>query len=47
MHPVEAAALLERGGCPGHVIAAAVLHDVLDDTDVQRTRLEGALFEGS
>jgi hypothetical protein len=41
MHPVEVASLLERGGYPDHVVAAAVLHDVLEDTDVERTELEG------
>lgn len=41
MHAVEVAPLLERGGYPDHVVAAAVLHDVLEDTDVERTELEG------
>ena len=39
MHPVEVAALLEREGYPDHVVAAAVLHDVLEDTDTQRPEL--------
>ena len=39
MHPVEVASLLEREGCPDHVVAAAVLHDVLEDTDTQRSEL--------
>jgi hypothetical protein len=41
MHPVEVASLLERAGYPDHVVAAAVLHDVLEATDVERTELEG------
>ncbi len=39
-HPLEVAALLERSGYPDHVVAAAVLHDVLEDTDVEGTELE-------
>jgi (p)ppGpp synthase/HD superfamily hydrolase len=39
-HPVEVASLLERDGYPDHVIAAAVLHDVLEDTDARRTELD-------
>jgi (p)ppGpp synthase/HD superfamily hydrolase len=39
LHPVEVAALLDRS-YPDHVVAAAVLHDVLEDTDVARTELE-------
>lgn len=39
VHPLEVASLLERSGCPDHVIAAAVLHDVLEDTDAQREEL--------
>jgi len=40
LHPIEAASLLERSHYPDHVVAAAVLHDVLEDTDVQRSQLE-------
>jgi (p)ppGpp synthase/HD superfamily hydrolase len=40
MHPSEVASLLAREGCPDHVVAAAVLHDVLEDTDVERGELE-------
>jgi (p)ppGpp synthase/HD superfamily hydrolase len=40
LHPIEVAALLERSGYPDHVVAAAVLHDVLEDTDTERTDLE-------
>jgi (p)ppGpp synthase/HD superfamily hydrolase len=39
-HPVEVAALLGRSGYPDYVVAAAVLHDVLEDTDAQRPDLE-------
>jgi (p)ppGpp synthase/HD superfamily hydrolase len=39
-HPLEVAALLERSHCPDHVVAAAVLHDVLEHTDAQRSELE-------
>jgi (p)ppGpp synthase/HD superfamily hydrolase len=41
MHPAEVASLLERAGYPDPVVAAAVLHDVLEETDVRRTELEG------
>ena len=40
MHPLEVASYLERAGYPDHVVAAAVLHDVLEDTDVHRGELE-------
>ncbi len=40
MHPLEVASYIERGGYPDHVVAAAVLHDVLEDTDVDRSELE-------
>lgn len=40
VHPVEVAASLAREGCPDHVVAAAVLHDVLEDTDAGRSELE-------
>lgn len=39
LHPLEVAAMLERSGYPDHVIAAAVLHDVLEDTDAERSDL--------
>ncbi len=39
-HPLEAAGLLERAGWPDHVVAAAILHDVLEDTDVEPAELE-------
>jgi (p)ppGpp synthase/HD superfamily hydrolase len=40
LHPIEVAALLERSGCPDYVVAAAILHDVLEDTDAERADLE-------
>lgn len=40
MHPVEVAALLARLGYRDDVVAAAVLHDVLEDTDAQRADLQ-------
>jgi (p)ppGpp synthase/HD superfamily hydrolase len=40
LHPVEVAALLERSHYPDHVVAAGVLHDVLEDTDAERSDLE-------
>jgi (p)ppGpp synthase/HD superfamily hydrolase len=39
-HPLEVAAILRRHGCPEHVVAAGVLHDVLETTDSQRVELE-------
>jgi guanosine-3',5'-bis(diphosphate) 3'-pyrophosphohydrolase len=40
VHPLEVASYLERSGYPDHVVAAAVLHDVLEDTDAERGELE-------
>jgi (p)ppGpp synthase/HD superfamily hydrolase len=40
LHPLEVASLVERSGYPDHVVAAAVLHDVLEDTDAKRSDLE-------
>lgn len=40
VHPVEVAALLARLDYDDEVVAAAVLHDVLEDTDAQRADLE-------
>jgi (p)ppGpp synthase/HD superfamily hydrolase len=40
LHPIEAASILERSGYPDRVVAAAVLHDVLEDTDAERSDLE-------
>src|SRR5687767_10401473 len=40
IHPVEVAALLERERYPDRIVAAAVLHDVLENTDVDQDELE-------
>jgi (p)ppGpp synthase/HD superfamily hydrolase len=40
IHPLEVASFLERDGYPDHVVAAAVLHDILEDTDAERSELE-------
>jgi (p)ppGpp synthase/HD superfamily hydrolase len=39
-HPAEVAAMLRRCGYRDAVVAAAVLHDVLEDTDAQPSDLE-------
>jgi (p)ppGpp synthase/HD superfamily hydrolase len=39
-HPVEVACLLHEAGYPDEVVAAGVLHDVLEDTDADRAELE-------
>jgi (p)ppGpp synthase/HD superfamily hydrolase len=39
IHPLEAASMVEVSGYPDHVVAATVLHDVLEDTDTQRREL--------
>lgn len=40
VHPLEVASYMERSGYPDHVVAAAVLHDVLEDTDARCDELE-------
>jgi (p)ppGpp synthase/HD superfamily hydrolase len=40
MHPMEVASLLDRSDYPDHVVAAAVLHDVLENTDEELDDLE-------
>ena len=40
LHPLEVASVLYYGGAPDHVIAAGVLHDVLEKTDATATDLE-------
>jgi (p)ppGpp synthase/HD superfamily hydrolase len=40
LHPTEVAAMIARSGYPDQVVAAAVLHDVLEDTDAERRELE-------
>jgi (p)ppGpp synthase/HD superfamily hydrolase len=44
-HPVEVACLLHESGYSDEVVAAGVLHDVLEDTDAERSELE-ARFGG-
>jgi (p)ppGpp synthase/HD superfamily hydrolase len=39
-HPVEVACLLHEAGYHDEVVAAGVLHDVLEDTDADQTELE-------
>jgi len=39
-HPLEVAALLDRAHYPDHVVASAVLHDVLEDTEAERAELD-------
>lgn len=39
-HPIEVAGLLHDCGYPDDVVAAGVLHDVLEDTDAERRDLE-------
>ena len=34
VHPLAVAGLLIRSGCPEHMVIAALLHDVLEDTPV-------------
>jgi (p)ppGpp synthase/HD superfamily hydrolase len=40
LHPLEAASMLERASYSDPVVAAAVLHDVLEDTDARNAELE-------
>src|SRR5262245_8970669 len=40
VHPLEAASYLQRLRYPDQVVAAAVLHDVLEDTGTRRDELE-------
>jgi (p)ppGpp synthase/HD superfamily hydrolase len=39
LHPLEVASMLKRSRYRDHVVAAAVLHDVLEDTDAERSDL--------
>ncbi|HEY6778620.1 MAG TPA: HD domain-containing protein [Thermoleophilaceae bacterium] len=39
-HPIEAACLLREAGHPEEVVAAGLLHDVLEDTDAEPRDLE-------
>ena len=40
-HPVAVARLLHDAGYPAHVLAAALLHDVVEDGHIDARRLEG------
>jgi len=40
LHTLEVASLLDRSGYPDSVVAAAVLHDVLEKTDAERPEVE-------
>jgi (p)ppGpp synthase/HD superfamily hydrolase len=40
-HPVEVACLLHEAGYPDEVVAAGVLHDVIEDASVQAEELRG------
>lgn len=39
LHPLEVSSTLKRCDCPDYVLAAAVLHDVLEDTAAERSEL--------
>jgi (p)ppGpp synthase/HD superfamily hydrolase len=39
-HPIEVACLLHESGYPDEVVAAGVLHEILEDTPVERGDLE-------
>jgi len=40
VHPLEVAILLRDAGYPDHVVATGALHEVLEDTDVDKFELE-------
>jgi (p)ppGpp synthase/HD superfamily hydrolase len=40
VHPLEVAILLRDEGYPEHVVATGALHEVLEDTDVDKNELE-------
>jgi (p)ppGpp synthase/HD superfamily hydrolase len=40
VHPLEVAILLRDAGYPDHVVATGALHEVLEDTDVDREELQ-------
>lgn len=42
VHPLNAARVLLMAGCPEHLAAAAVLHDVIEDTSTTYAELENA-----
>jgi (p)ppGpp synthase/HD superfamily hydrolase len=40
LHPLEVAAMLHIAGAPDHVVAAGVLHDILENTDTEPVDIE-------
>src|SRR5438270_10155761 len=40
LHPLEVASLLRNSGAPDEVVAAAVLHDAVERTDVDLAEIE-------
>ena len=44
-HPFEVAVLLRDAGYPDHVVAAGMLHEVLEDTDADRSELASRFGE--
>ena len=40
LHPLEVAALLHTAGAPDHLVAAGMLHDVLENTDTEPVDIE-------
>lgn len=45
MHPISVAITLSRYGFPDHVVAAALVHDVLEDTDFSEEELRQGIGE--
>ena len=45
VHPIMVSRIVERHGFPAEVIAAALVHDVLEDTAVSEPVLQAALGE--
>jgi (p)ppGpp synthase/HD superfamily hydrolase len=45
VHPLEVAILLRDEGYPDHVVATGALHEVLEDTDVDKDELEDRFGE--
>jgi GTP diphosphokinase / guanosine-3',5'-bis(diphosphate) 3'-diphosphatase len=39
-HPLEVASLLRRAGAPDHLVAAGVMHDLLEKTEVSADEME-------
>jgi (p)ppGpp synthase/HD superfamily hydrolase len=40
LHPLEVAAMLHTAGAPDHLVAAGVLHDILENTDTEPVDIE-------